>query len=51
MGYKTQKKTTGNRYEPEVTLEDKVYPKTYYNHQPGNVAMDETLAKIKAQEL
>jgi hypothetical protein len=23
----------------------------YYNHQLGNVAMDETLAKIKAHEL
>jgi hypothetical protein len=23
----------------------------YYNHQPGSVVVDETLAKIKTQEL
>ncbi len=28
-----------------------MYLKTYYNHQPKSVAMDETLAKIKAHEL
>jgi hypothetical protein len=28
-----------------------VYPKTYYSHQPRNVMVDETLEKIKAQEL
>jgi predicted peptidase len=44
-------KIAGNIYEPEVTLKDKVYPKTYYNHQPGSVAMDETPTKIKAHEL
>jgi hypothetical protein len=32
-------------------LEDKVYPETYYNHQPRNVAMDKTPIKIKTQEL
>jgi hypothetical protein len=32
-------------------LEDKVYPKTYYKHQPRSVALDETPSKIKAQEL
>jgi len=32
-------------------LEDKVYPEMYYNYQLGNVAMDETPTKIKAQEL
>jgi hypothetical protein len=31
-------KTIGNRYEPETTLEDKVYSKMYYNHQPRSVA-------------
>jgi len=46
-----EKKTTGNKYELKVTLEDKMYPKMYYNHQLGNVAVDETLAKIKAQKL
>jgi hypothetical protein len=29
-------------------LEDKVYLERYYNHQPRNVAMDETPTKIKA---
>jgi hypothetical protein len=37
-----------NIYEPEVALKDKVYPKMYYSHQLGSVAMDETLTKIKA---
>ncbi len=46
-----KKKIAGNKYELEVTLEDKVYPKTYYNHQLGTIAMDETLTKIKAQKL
>jgi hypothetical protein len=32
-------------------LEDKVYLKTYYSHQPWTVAMDETLTKIRAHEL
>ncbi len=32
-------------------MEDKVYPKTYYSHQPRSVTTDETLAKIKAHEL
>jgi hypothetical protein len=33
-----EKKTTINRYEPKLALEDKVYLETYYNHQPWNVA-------------
>ncbi len=45
---RTKKKIPGNRYELEVALEDKVYPKTYYKHQAWNVVVDETLAKIKA---
>ncbi len=48
---RTKKKIVAKKYEPEVVLEDKVYPETYYNRQPGSVAMDETPAKIKAQEL
>ncbi len=28
----TKKKIASNKYELEVTLEDKVYPKTYYNN-------------------
>jgi hypothetical protein len=45
---KHKKKIIGNIYEPKVAPEDKVYLKRYYNHQPGSVTMDETLAKIKA---
>ncbi len=41
----------GNRHEPIVALENKVYPKTYYNHTQGNVKVDETPKKVKAQEL
>ncbi len=44
-------KIPGNRYELEVALKDKVYLKTYYRHQLKSVTVDETLAKIKAQEL
>jgi hypothetical protein len=39
------KKIDGNRYELEVVIEDKVYSKTYYNHQLGSVAVDETPTK------
>jgi hypothetical protein len=46
-----KQKTTGNRYEPKILLEDKEYFETYYNHQPRNDVMDKNLAKIKAQEL
>jgi hypothetical protein len=45
-----EQKTNGNKYEPKVALEDKVYPKTYYSHQLRSVVVDETLEKIKAQE-
>jgi len=45
----TKKKIPGNRYELKVTLEDKVYLKTYYRHQPGSVVVDETLINNKAQ--
>jgi hypothetical protein len=41
----------GNRYEPKIALGNKVYPKTYYKHQLGTVVVDETLVKIKTQEL
>ncbi len=46
-----EKKKNSNRYEPKVTIEDKMYLDMYYCHQPRNVAVDETLAKIKAREL
>ncbi len=49
--HNTKEKIARNIYELEVAMEDKAYPKTYYNHQPRSVAMDETLTKIKAQEL
>ncbi len=44
----TENNIFGNRCELKIALEDKVYPKTYYRHQPRNVIVDETLAKIKA---
>jgi hypothetical protein len=40
--HSSKKKILGNIYESEITLEDKVYPKTYYRHQPRNVILDET---------
>jgi len=49
--HNTKKKILGNKYEPKVALEDKVYLKTYYRHQPGSVIVDETQTKIKAHEL
>jgi hypothetical protein len=30
----------------EVSLEDKVYPKTYHHHSQDDIQMDERLAKI-----
>jgi hypothetical protein len=52
LKYKTQKKKIINTiYELEITLEDKVYPKTYYRHQPRSVIVDETPTNIKAQGL
>jgi hypothetical protein len=44
----TKKKILGNKYEPKVALEDKVYPKTYYKHEPGSDEVDESRANIKA---
>ncbi len=46
-----ENKILGNKYEPKVIMEDKVYLETYYRHQPGNVIVDETLANIKARGL
>ncbi len=45
------KKIAGSKYELEVALEDKAYPKMQYNHQPRSVAMDETPTKIRTHEL
>jgi hypothetical protein len=47
----TKKKKIGNRYEPKITFEDKVYLETYYSHKPWSVTVDETPTKIKACEL
>jgi hypothetical protein len=33
----TKNKIISNRYEPNVTMEDKVYLEMYYNHQQGSV--------------
>jgi hypothetical protein len=33
--------------KPEISLEDKVYTKTYYHHSQTNIELDETLAKIQ----
>ncbi len=46
----TKKKIVGNRYELKMALENKVYLKMYYIHQPRSVVIDETPTKIKAQE-
>jgi hypothetical protein len=35
----------------EVSLEDKVYPKTYYHHSHDDIQVNETLAKIHVQNL
>jgi hypothetical protein len=32
---------------PEVSLEDKVYPKTYYHHSKDDIQVDETPTKIQ----
>ncbi len=42
---------TTNKYEPTVVLKDKIYLKTYYKHQLGNVQIDETPTKVKVQKL
>jgi hypothetical protein len=46
-----ENKIVGNKYEPKVALEDKVYPDTYYSPQPRSFVVDENLGKIKVQKL
>jgi hypothetical protein len=46
----TKKKTPNNRYELKVAWRIR-YIRRHCNHQPKSGAVDETLAKIKAQEL
>jgi len=36
---------------PEVSLEDKVYPKTYYHHSQDDIQVDETPTKIQVHNL
>jgi len=36
---------------PKTSLEDKVYPKTYYHHSQLDIEVDGTLAKIQVQNL
>ncbi len=36
---------------PNISLEDKVYPETYYHHSHDDIQVDETLAKIHVQNL
>jgi len=35
--------------KPKVSLEDKVYPKTYYHHSQDDIQVDETTTKIQVQ--
>jgi hypothetical protein len=35
--------------KPEISLENKVYPKTYYHHSQANIEVDETPTKIQVQ--
>jgi len=37
--------------KPKISLEDKVYPKTYYHHSQDDIQVDETPAKIHIQNL
>jgi len=49
--HNTEKKIFCNKYEPKIGLKDKVHLETYHIRQPGNVVVNETPTKIKAQEL
>jgi hypothetical protein len=35
----------------EISLEEKVYPKTYYHHTQDDIEVDETPAKIRVQSV
>jgi hypothetical protein len=43
--------TTKFHVKPEISFEDKVYPKTYYHHSQADIEMDETPTKIQVQNL
>ncbi len=36
---------------PKISLEDKVYPKTYYHDSQVDIEMDETPTKIQVENL
>jgi hypothetical protein len=38
--------TTKFHVKPKISLEDKVYPETYYHHNQVDIEMDETQTKI-----
>jgi hypothetical protein len=37
--------------KPKISLEDKVYPKTYYHHKQVDIEVDETPTKIQIENL
>ncbi len=39
--------TTKFHVRPHISLEDKVYPKTYYHHSQVDIEVDETPTKIQ----
>jgi len=41
--------TTKFHVKPEISLEDKVYPETYYHHNQANMEVDETPTKMQVQ--
>jgi len=43
--------TTKFHVRPKISLEDKVYPKTYYHHSQADIEVDETPTKIQVQNL
>jgi hypothetical protein len=44
-------KTTKFSLKPKTSLEDKVYPKTYYHHRQTYIKVDEALVKIQVKNL
>ncbi len=44
-------KTINFNVRLQMSLEDKIYPKTYYHHSQANIEVDETPTKIQVQNL
>ncbi len=44
-------KATKFHVKPEISLEHKVYPETYYHHNQANIVVDETPTKFRLQNL